>query len=138
MRLPTPLAATVLLSGLTARALTSPQWRRWCSPNTATSSFGCQAKHSAAGICWASRPAGGQRRGDLARRLVAVLGLLGHHLAHHGAQARCHVGADRLDRNRLLQLVLEQLFGECAAGERHFPCQQEVERATEAIDVSAN
>ena len=76
-----------------------------------------------------------QRPDHVARRLVAVLRPLGHHLLDDRHQPGGSVRPQRRQRRRRVGRVVHELVDDRAAGERDAAGQQVVQGAAQAVDV---
>ena len=87
-----------------------------------------------------NRPAGQmlQLLQKFLRRLVALVGLLGHHLVKDDDQARGHLGVEGAYVLGLRLDVLEQALGHVALGEGRLAGQHVIERAAQGVDVAAD
>src|SRR5207237_3426878 len=79
-----------------------------------------------------------QRISQIARRLNAIRGALRHQLFDQARQSGWHIPAKVCERRRLMPALFVELGEQTAAGKRHLPGEQEIERATETIQVGAN
>lgn len=69
---------------------------------------------------------------------VAVVRLLGHHLAHDGGEFARHVLGDFLQRLRVFHAVAVNLAHHVAAGKRRASRDRKIKRAAQRIDVASH